>query len=26
VSTGIVLEALANPELDFEIDVFAAIG
>ena len=25
-STGIVLEALANPELDFEIDVFAAIG
>ena len=25
-STGIVLEALASPELDFEIDVFAAIG
>ena len=24
-STGIVLKALANPELDFEIDVFAAI-
>ena len=25
-STGIVAKALANPELDFEIDVFAAVS
>ena len=24
-STGIVAKALANPEIDFEIDVFAAV-